>query len=195
MVRTTASPHVDGTQADAAPLCLSAGAWFGITFATFWIALLAHEGAHLGVAHFMYSPTELATGRVRPIDQLLVVGAGPAVTTAMIVACAAVTRRLGKAAAVGIAAIAFGVSRILIISPATLLNRGLNDERTVAQLTGVSARLLWGAEALVAIAAVAFVGRGTPIAQWRRSVFWIALGIAGGWVSALTIGRAIGLPI
>jgi hypothetical protein len=117
------SPHVDGTQAGADPLCLSAGAWFGITFATFWIALLAHEGAHLGVAHFVYSPTELATGCVRPIDRLLVVGAGPAFTLAMIVACAAVTRRWGKAAAVGIAAIACGVSRILIISPATLLNR------------------------------------------------------------------------
>jgi hypothetical protein len=143
----------------------------------------------------MYSPSELATGRVRPIDQLVVVGAGPVFTLAMVVACAVVTHRLRRVAAVAIAAIAFGVSRLLIIAPATLLNRGANDERTVAQLTNTSARLLWSAEALVAMAAVVFVARGTPIPQRRRAVLWIALGIAAGWVSALTIGRAIGLPI
>jgi hypothetical protein len=180
---------------DADALRLSPRAWFGITFATFWIALLAHEGAHRALAHFMYSAAELSRGEVRPSDQLVVVGAGPVFTLAMVVACAVVTHRLRRLAAVGIAAIAFGVSRILIISPATLLNRGANDERTVAQLTNTSARLLWSAEALVTIAAVAFVARSTPMSEHRRSVFWIVLGIVGGWVSALTIGRAIGLPI
>ena len=153
------------------------------------------RGAHLGVAHFMYSPTELSTGRVRPIDQLLVVGAGPAFTLAMIVVSALLTPRLRRGAAVGIPAIASGMSRILITFPTTLLNRGTNDERTVAQLTGAPAMVLCGAEVLVAIAAVAFVARGTPIAQRRRAVLWIAVGIVAGWVSAVTIGRTIGLPI
>jgi hypothetical protein len=195
MVANGLRAPVTRIHSDAHALCLSPRAWFGITFATFWIALLAHEGAHFGVAHVVYSRTELATGRVSPFDQLLVVGAGPAFTLAMIVACAVVTPRLRRAAAVGIAAIAFGVSRILVISPATLLNRGPTDERTVAQLTNTSPRLLWSVEALVAIAAVAFVARSTPMPRRRRSVLWIALGTVAGWVSALTLGRAIGLPI
>jgi len=162
---------------------------------TFWIALLAHEAAHWGVARVVYSPTDLSTGRVAPHDQVLVVSAGPTFTLATIVLCAALTTRVRKARAIGIAAIAFGVSRILIIAPATLLSRGMNDERTVAHLLGVPARLLWIAEAAVAMAAVAFVARATPVAQRRRAVIWIGVGIVAGWISALTLGRAIGLPI
>ena len=44
------------TYADGESLYLSPGAWFGITFATFWAALLGHEAAHFAVAHFVYSP-------------------------------------------------------------------------------------------------------------------------------------------
>ena len=177
------------------PLRRSRSAWMLITFATFWIALLLHEAAHFGVAQLMYSPIELSSGYLPPRDDLLVVGAGPTVTLAMIVACAAATRQLRRARAVGIAAIAFGVSRILMIGPTALLNTGMNDERTVAQLLGVPAGVVWIVEALIATAAVSFVALTTPLAQPHRSVMAIAAAIVLGWLSAFTVGRAFGLPI
>jgi len=75
------------------------------------------------------------------------------------------------------------------------LSRGMNDERAVANVLGVSVRLLWIAEALTVITAAAVVARATSLVQARRAVIAIAAGIAVGWVSALTLGRAIGLPI
>lgn len=173
----------------------SPAAWFGITLATFWIALLIHEAAHAAVAHLMYPATDPSGGYAVPRDDLLVVGAGPAVTLAMVVACAAAYRQLGKLRAFGIAVIAFGLSRLLVIGPTTLLSRGMNDERAVANVLGVSVRLLWIAEALTVITAAAVVARATSLVQARRAVIAIAAGIAVGWVSALTLGRAIGLPI
>jgi hypothetical protein len=87
------------------------------------------------------------------------------------------------------------MSRLVVIAPATLLNTGMNDERTVAHLLNVSPVLLWIVEALVAVAAVAFAARGGGLAHRRRSVMAITAAIVGGWVSAFTVGRAIGLPI
>ena len=180
---------------DTDPLYVSRVAWFGITFATFWIALLGHEAAHFAVAHFVYSASELSSRYLPPRDDLFVVGAGPAFTLAMIVASAAASRALRQARAMAIAAIAFGMSRLVVIAPATLLNTGMNDERTVAHLLNVSPVLLWIVEALVAVAAVAFAARGGGLAHRRRSVMAIMAAIVGGWVSAFTVGRAIGLPI
>jgi hypothetical protein len=177
------------------PLRLSPAAWFCVTLATFWIALLGHEGAHFWAAHFAYSPINLSTGHVSPDAQLFVVGAGPTFTIVTTIACAFAVVRWHEARAVGIAAIAFAVSRLLIIAPGTLLGAAVNDERTVAALSGVPAGLLWAVEALVAAAAVALVARATPFAERSRSLVWIGAGIVIGWVSALTIGRAIGLPI
>ena len=169
-------------------------AWFWITFVTFWIALLGHEAAHFAVAHFVYSPGAFAR-RVAPRDELLVVGAGPTFTLLMIVVCAVGVRVLRQGRAIAVAGVAFGVSRLVVIAPATLLNRGMNDERTVAHILNVFPPLLWIAEALVAAAAVVFVARDVPILQRGRSAVAIAAGLAGGWFSAFTVGRAIGLPI
>jgi hypothetical protein len=177
------------------PLRHSPAAWFGITLATYWIALLIHEGAHAAVAHFVYPPTYLSGVHIAPRDELRVVAAGPAVTLAMVIACGAAYRQLGKLRAFGIGVIAFGLSRLLVIGPTTLLSRGMNDERAVANILGVSARLLWIAEALTVITAAAVVARATSLAQPRRAVIAVAAGIAVGWVAALTLGRAIGLPI
>lgn len=147
------------------------------------------------VAHFVYSTAELSSGNVAPRDQLLVAGAGPAFTLVMIVACAAASRALRQGRAIAIAAIAFGVSRIVLIAPTTLMNRGMNDERTVAHILTIFPALLWIAEALVAVAAVAFVAGGGVVSRQRRSLTAIAAAIVFGWLSAFTIGRAIGLPI
>jgi hypothetical protein len=194
MLAVLSRRQLSGAHADADPLYLSAVAWFAITFATFWIALLGHEAAHFAVAHFLYSPSELSTV-VAPRDELLVVGAGPAFTLAMIVACAAASRALRQWRAIVIAAIAFAVSRVIVIAPATLLNRGKNDELTVGHILNVSPALLWIAEALVAVAALAFVAGGGGLHQRRGSVTAIAAAIVAGWLSAFTVGRAIGLPI
>jgi hypothetical protein len=113
----------------------------------------------------------------------------------MMVACAVATRVLRRARAISIAGIAFGLSRILVIAPATLLNKGRNDERTVAHILNLFPPVVWIAEALVAAAAVAFVARDDAIPRGIRSVIAIAEGLVAGWLSALTIGRAIGLPI
>src|SRR5260221_12593701 len=91
---------------------LSPGAWFGITLATFWMALLGHEGAHFLVAHFAYWPPDLS-GEGSPRAQMAVVGVGPAFTLVTTVAGAAAGIRWGGGRAVGTAAIAFAVSRLL----------------------------------------------------------------------------------
>jgi hypothetical protein len=109
----------------------------------------------------------------------------------MVVACAAAVR---KGRAIAIAAIAFALSRLVVIAPATLLNRGMNDERTVAHILHVFPPFLWIAEALVAAAAAAFAARNVDMPR-GRSVMAIAAGLIVGWVSAFTVGRAIGLPI
>lgn len=184
-----------GSHTRATALRLSGGSWVAITLAMFWIALLGHEGAHAGVAHFAYSPGDLSAGHVSQSGQLLVVAAGPIFTLAMIVACAISSTRWSWGRAAAITAVAFGVSRLLLIAPGTLFGTAINDERTVGPLLGVSARLLWTAEALVGAAAVFVVWRASLIADPSRSVGWIAVGIVIGWLSAFTLGRVIGLPI
>lgn len=71
----------------------------------------------------------------------------------------------------------------------------MNDERTVANILSMFPALLWIAEALVAVAAVAIVARGGVLLQRRQSVTAIAAALVVGWLSAFTVGRAIGLPI
>jgi hypothetical protein len=179
----------------ATALRLSGGSWVGITLAMFWIALLGHEAAHAGVAHFAYSPGDLSAGQVSSSGQLLVVGAGPVFTLAMIVACIISATRWSWGRASAITAVAFGVSRLVLIAPGTLFGNAINDERTIGPLLGVSARLLWTIEALVGAAAVFVVWRANLIAEPSRSVGWIGVGIVIGWLSAFTVGRAVGLPI
>lgn len=128
----------------------SAAAWVTLTFVTFWAALLGHEGAHFGMAHFVYS-AEYATGAVSPRAELSTVIAGPVFTIVMVVLAVVVAVRWRFAQSVAIAAIAFGVSLFL------------------------------------------YIAKYAP--QSRRSLYCIAVGIVAGWLSALTLGRAIGLRI
>jgi hypothetical protein len=177
-------------------LTLNPAVWIPATFAVFWVSLLGHEAAHFGMAQLLYSQNDLAAGSVSPRAQVFVVGAGPTLTLLVLIGCAAYAWRSPHRHSLWIPyALAYSAaSRLAFVAPGTLLGTAVNDERTVGRLIDVSPRLLWSLEALIATIALFIVSTRWPAAS-RRSLSWMMVGIAMGWASALTLGRAAGLPV
>jgi hypothetical protein len=168
-----------------------------VAVAVVWASVLGHESAHFGIAQLVYSPTDLAAGRMPTGPHLETVAAGPVFTLLTVAAAALIAPlvrtwrgRLFASIVIGSAA-----SRLLLTAPATLLDRGGNDERTAGLLTGLSPRLLWTCEAIVIFSAVAFVAKQIPTLERRPILQWAMIALVLGWATAIPLGRAIGLPI
>lgn len=169
----------------------------GIGFAMFWVSILAHEAGHFGVAAIGYSTVHVA--ELPAQAELSVVSAGALVTLTILAASGLV---VGVAAHRGDVMLRFWISlaigaasRIVFVGPGTLIGTALNDERTIGGLLGMSAGLLWAAEAGFAALILSWLIRQLPrLTRWR-TVAWILIGASIGWGSALTFGRYIGLPI
>jgi hypothetical protein len=125
------------------------------------------------------------------------VAAGPIATLLILAACSVgLARQSRPHTVVAFVGLALGAaSRILLVAATTLRETGENDELTVGHLLNISARPIWVAEAFFAAAVIYFVIQRLPQADRWRTVAWTAAGVALGWVSALTFGRHIGLPI
>jgi hypothetical protein len=158
------------------------------TFGLFWITLLMHEAAHFGML-----------GVLKPTSHpnVVVVSAGPVVTALIIIGTAlySSTHSGLRATQTAVSIVWGAASRIVLVGPGILLGTAINDERTVAQIVGVSARLLWAVELLIVGLAVYYVTLRLPSGTRGRTLLSVAIGILLGWVSAFTLGRAIGLPI
>jgi hypothetical protein len=169
----------------------------GLGFVTLWISLLAHETGHFAVAAARYST--LHKSQLPADAELSVVSGGLVVTAGILAACGLAvgvfpkqrtsTLRLCISLAMGAA------SRYVLVAPGTLLGTAVNDERTIAPLLGVSARLIWFVEAGFAAFVLWWLLQWVPSPSRSRLVLWIAAGISIGWVSGLTFGRYLGLPI
>jgi hypothetical protein len=137
--------------AEAATDWQSAAALGIILLVTVWGTILGHEAAHFGIARLVYRPADLAANRVPTGPHIATVAAGPVftlLTVAIGVAMMPVVRTSrGRAIVSGV--IGSAASRILLIAPPTLLGHGGNDERTLGDVTGISARLLLGVEVLL----------------------------------------------
>jgi len=172
----------------------------GLGFALLWATLLLHEAAHwlAGAAARGTLRTSWSDfGQLGPAGRAFTSGAGPALTSLVLLGCILLLTRRQTAGTVRvIAATAIGAaSRAVIIAGATWLTSGWNDERTFQQFTHVPATLSWSVEAIIAGAAIGLALRRLESAG-RWSFFgWTAVGTAVGWISAMTVGRAAGLPI
>jgi hypothetical protein len=166
-----------------------------IGFAMFWVSILAHEAGHFGVAAVAYSTVHVA--KLPDHAALWVVLAGPLVTWTILLACglAVTVQRRDGVLKLWIALGMGAASRIAFVGPGTLLGTAVNDERTVSGILGVSARLVWMAEAVVAALILSWMIRQFPSGTRWRTATWILIGTSLGWGSALTFGRWIGLRI
>jgi hypothetical protein len=89
---------------------------------------------------------------------------------------------------------AAAASRLVLIGIPTLQGK-TNDEHTIMLATGWTAGMIWTVEATLTTLLLVWIVR-----RCARHLLWsqiglTLLGILSGWVSALTFGRAIGLPI
>lgn len=166
-----------------------------MTFLAFGAALLGHEGAHFALAYCLYTRGDWASLQPPVVAHAAVVAAGPLFTLMTTLACALAAVRWRRLRWLTLAVPIFGASRLVMIGPVTLIGKGVNDEGTLGRLLGMSPRWLWTIEALATAGAIAFISRRTAGGDLRRHFPWIVAGIVIGWVSALTVGRAIGLPI
>ena len=162
--------------------------WLAVTFGTFWAGLLAHEGAHFGTLHI--------TGLRSPMGSAVVPAAGPVMTLAIIAGCAVLVARSQRAAIKRIAFVtaAAAASRLVLTAIPTMLG-GSNDEHSVMLATGWPAGMIWTVEAALTVLLLVWIVRrsGLQVRPWQGGM--MLLGIFAGWTSALTFGRAIGLPI
>ena len=117
-------------------------------------------------------------------------------TLAIIAGCAVVVARSQRAAIKRIAFItaAAAASRLVLIAVPTMLG-GSNDEHSVMLATGWPAGMIWTVEAALTVLLLVWIVRrsGLQVRPWQGCM--MLLGIFAGWTSALTFGRAIGLPI
>jgi len=155
----------------------------------FWIGLLAHESAHYGLFSILSR-----AGTVPEAFNYLPAAAGPLTTLTIVVATTLLSVRVrnetGQRTMFVTALTA--ASRLALTAVPTMLGR-VNDEQTVGTLIGVAAPLIWSAEALLTGALILWMVRSLP--QHRRLIGPAAFASVAGWVSALTFGRAVGLPI
>jgi hypothetical protein len=166
-----------------------------LSFVLFWASLLLHEGAHFTAAWLLFTPADWAGDVIRPIRSGIVAGAGPLTSVGIIAICAATARRAHERLSTVTYAGALGAaSRLALVAVPTLLHRS-NDERGVSVAMGVPAIGIWAIEAAVTAALLVWMLRGRQ-AGWSSGLLVpIACGVITGWISALTIGRAIGLPV
>jgi hypothetical protein len=166
-----------------------------LSFVLFWAGLLLHEGAHFAAASLLLTPADWAGDVFRPTRSAIVAGAGPLTSVAIIAVCAAVARRAHERLFTVAYTGALGAaSRLALVAIPTLLHRS-NDERGVSVATGVPAIGVWAIEAAVTAALLVWMARGRQAGWDSRLLLPITCGVITGWISALTIGRAIGLPV
>jgi len=170
---------------------------FALLLLLFWLSILGHEAAHFGVAALVYSPDELRTGLLPRGPQLLAVGAGPLFTVLLLGASAVGLRRSQHSTwkLAWSSLVVSAVSRIALVGPGTLLGTAINDEQTLGRLLGVSPRILWCGEALLALVALTCVVREWKPTARPTLVQWMAVTLVVGWVTTLVIGPMLGLPI
>jgi hypothetical protein len=167
-----------------------------VVIGCFWLAVLLHEAAHYSMAWLLDTTLQVAPIHRPSGAQLVVVSSGPLTTLAVVALSALIASR--SRAEPSLSVIAFSsaaAARLLPIAPITFLGRAVNDEATIHRLVGVSPRVLWLLEAAIAAALMWIVLSRVEPRNRRRVVVLLVVGNLLGLVTALTLGRAIGLPI
>jgi len=171
----------------------SATWWLLVTFLAFWAGLLLHEAAHFAIAGVLFAPDDWGSvPAYGDASRGIAAAAGPLVPLLIVLVCATIASRAHQP--VAIAAGLGAASRIFLVAVPTMLGRP-NDERVVSVVTGLPGPLIWTAEAAVTILLIAWM-----LLSWRDqlrvgAISFCLVGVALGWISAFTVGRALGLPI
>ena len=169
--------------------------WLVVAFMTFWAGLLVHECAHYTAGWFLFAPALTGGTLPTPARRVVVTAAGPLASLGIVIVSAAAVAIASNAAVQRVAALtAFGASSRLVLTGIPTLLGKANDEHAVSVATGLSAGMMWAVEALVTALLVGWIVRRANFVPGRGLRLSI-VGIVLGWVSALTFGRAIGLPI
>lgn len=165
--------------------------WLSVTFGTFWLGLLAHEGAHLA-AFFGARVVGLRSG----IASAFIPAAGPVMTLLIVAGCAffVVRSRRGVMTRAVFLIATGAASRLVLIAVPTMQGKS-NDEHDVMLATGWSAGGIWAVEAALTTLLLMWMVRGSGAHLRSTQVGMVLLGILAGWLSAFTLGRTIGLPI
>lgn len=163
--------------------------WLGVTFVMFWAGLLAHEAAHYVVAWVVSADW---TSAVLNWRRGVSAAAGPLLTLTIVAACTALSRSVGPLRWIAVATAIGAASRLALIAVPTMLGNA-NDERIVGLVIGVSPTVLWLTETVLTLILISFAVRRNAIS--RQAMFLSCSGALAGWISALTVGRAVGLPI
>jgi hypothetical protein len=165
--------------------------WLSVTFAAFWAGLIAHEGAHYATSWWAR-----VVGLRSETGSVLVPAAGPLMSLAIVAGCAVLIHRSRHVITKRIAFVTAtaAASRIFLIAVPTMQGKS-NDEHSVMLAAGWSARTIWTVEAALTTLLLMWIVQrsGVRLLSWHAGMMLI--GILAGWVSALTFGRAIGLPI
>jgi hypothetical protein len=160
-----------------------------MAFAMFWAGLLLHEAAHSVVA--WVTSDNWTSPLLTPARGASAI-AGPLLTLILVVGCAMFAGSVGRLRYVAAATAIGAASRLALIAVPTMLGKA-NDEKVVGLVFGVSPQAIWLTETLVTILLMSVVVRRSGIS--RRAAFLCCAAVCVGWISALTFGRAIGLPI
>lgn len=155
----------------------------------FWAGLLAHEAAHHVVAWFISADSTSAALTWRRGASA---AAGPLLTLILVAGSAVLAKSVGRLRYVAVATAIGAASRIALIAVPTMFGKA-NDERVVGLVFGISPKAIWLTETFLTILLLSIVRRRSSVS--RQVVFLCVGAVLVGWISALTLGRAIGLPI
>lgn len=170
------------------------------TLILFWATLLVHEAAHAAAAAWTVGSMPFTHEQLEALaatQRLPANAAGPFATILIVGVCAIGARIVRSPTAVLLltATAVTTASRLVVILPATFVHGGYNDETTISSTLAVSPRVLWSMECLV-ISACCYVAIRRIESGRRFHLLWAtAIASAIGWISAMTLGRWVGLPI
>lgn len=165
--------------------------WLSITFGTFWVGLLAHEGAH-----FAALLGARAVGLRSGIASAFVPAAGPVMTLLIVAGCAFFVIRSHRVVMTSTALVTAtsAASRLVLIAVPTMQGKH-NDEHDIMLATAWPAGMIWTLEAALTTLLLVWMVRRSGAHLRSTQVGMMLLGILAGWLSAFTLGRAIGLRI
>jgi hypothetical protein len=174
--------------------------WLAATVMALWVGVLLHEAGHILPALFLFSGGLSATAP--SWARGMVFAGGPAVTLAITCwACWLVTHyREGRTVPSPIRvmfAVAFGlgaVSRPILLAFAARSGQWNGDETALAHEFGVATKVFFTFELLVALPCAYWLVRAIPRPR-ALSLAAVVIGIFVGWMTVVTFGPRLGLPI
>ena len=166
-----------------------------ITYVLYWLQLLGHEAGH-SIGRILFTGDADLTKRWPLRVQIATFGGGPLFTFALMGVAVAVAMRARSARVRMIAVIAGIAAASRTVSIVPLIVAGMpTDERALSQLLGVPYLLIGGIELVLTVVVVRALVVAIPPNTRRGTLTWIVLAIIVAFITAMTFGKALGIPV